>query len=70
MALYDGEEVVLYLTEETGEFSSYDKSVCYYQINEKSQIFIIDDNLAVNGLGQKINVQKDVVMKITEKAAE
>ena len=57
----EDEKVILYLVEEgIDDFGS----VFYTQTNEKSQIFVVDDNLGVNGLGQKINIQRDVIEKI------
>jgi hypothetical protein len=38
--------------------------IIYHQINEKGQIFIIDDKLGVNGLGRKVNIQQEVISSI------
>ena len=48
---YENEEVILCLKEGID-----DSGVYYYQINAGSQIFIIDDDLGVNGRGEKINI--------------
>ncbi|MCL2549514.1 MAG: matrixin family metalloprotease, partial [Methanimicrococcus sp.] len=46
---YEGEEVILYLVEGTSNDTAKPKH--YYQINERAQLFVVDDNLAINGIG-------------------
>ena len=48
---YENEEVILYLKERID-----DSGIYYYQINGESQIFVIDEDLGVNGVGEKINI--------------
>ncbi|WNY27800.1 matrixin family metalloprotease [Methanolapillus ohkumae] len=59
---YEDEEVILYLVEEA--LSDKTGLKYYTQISEKGQIFIIEENFAVNGLGQEINIQENVVSQI------
>lgn len=58
---YIGEEVIFYLVEES---LNNNKNPTYIQVNEKGQIFVIDDDLGVNALGQKVNLEKDVIKQI------
>jgi len=58
---YKGEEVILYLIEGKSNTAT---QKCYYQINERAQLFIVEDNLAVNGIGETLNIQNDVLSKI------
>jgi Matrixin. len=62
---YEDEDVVLYLTQATlssgsrntgMSLNSRSDNIIYYQLNEKGQIFVIDNELGVNGLGQKVNL--------------
>ena len=50
---YEGESVLLYLIKEQNPNNS-DGSEYYTLINEKGQLFVINDNLAINGFGQKV----------------
>jgi len=49
---YENEEVILCLEEEIDD-SGF---VCYIQTNGRSQIFVIDEDLGVNGRGEKVNI--------------
>ena len=63
---YENEKVIIYLVEEGFDESG---SIFYTQVNEEGQIFVVDDNLGVNGLGHKVDLQKDVVEKIEESSS-
>lgn len=61
---YMGEEVILYLVKED---MKDDDVIFYTQINEKGQLFIVGDNVAVNGIGQKVNIETDIVSSIEKR---
>jgi Matrixin. len=75
-----GEEVILYLTQETlsadsrntdmSSGSRNNNKIIYHQINEKGQIFVIDDELGVNGLGLKVDILQEVISPIERSLTE
>ena len=77
---YKGEEVILYLTQETlssnsrntamSSNSRNNNQIIYHQINEKGQIFVIDDELGVNGLGLKVDIPQEVISPIEHSLTE
>ncbi|MDR0767923.1 MAG: matrixin family metalloprotease [Methanosarcinales archaeon] len=59
---YVGEEIILYLVK--GNLKDGNNNAFYTIVSEKGQLFVVGDDLAVNGLGQKVNIQADIVSSI------
>ena len=77
---YEGEDVILYLSQKTLSSNSRNTGmslnsrnndkVIYRQLNEKSQIFVIDDELGVNGLGLKVDIPQEIISPIERSLIE
>ena len=60
---YEGEEVILYLIEDFSLAFDNDKMI-YSQINQEGQIFVISDNVGINGLGEMVEIQSDIISNV------
>ncbi|WNY25972.1 matrixin family metalloprotease [Methanolapillus millepedarum] len=60
-----GDEVILYLIEGSDVSSSNDKSVCYSELNNDGQLFIVNDTLAITSTGKTVDIEEQVMSKIS-----
>ncbi|WNY24737.1 matrixin family metalloprotease [Methanolapillus millepedarum] len=55
---YEGEEVILYLSEDTNSLTKDIGPKHYFEIDKKGQLFIIDNETIVNAYGEKVDIEK------------
>ncbi|WNY27653.1 hypothetical protein [Methanolapillus ohkumae] len=56
-----GQEVILFLNKDTIPLTSKNEPEHYFELNEQGQIYVKSNGVAMNALGETVDIQKDIL---------